>query len=271
MAGFMERSKKQICLSTKANLKQRDYKIYYWNLGELILDVALSFGAVVVTAYFFYRSAIAVILLSPIGIFFFRQIYTRKKKACVDKLTMEFKECILSVSTALKAGYAVENAFLESLGDMKLLYGEASLIYNELEFIRRGLIINITLEELLENLAERSGSMEIRQFARIFAIAKRNGGNIPEIIRTSSELIGDKIDTYQEIRTVLSGRRMEQNIMKIMPFAILAYIGISYPGYFDALYHNVKGILIMTLCLGIYIFAYITGDRILDRIEREMM
>lgn len=228
-------------------------------------------GAVLLIAYFFYRNLWMAVLLAPIGFFVFKKQLDRKKKNCVDKLTVEFKECILSVSTALKAGYAVENAFLESLGDMKLLYGEKSLIYSELELIRRGLIINITLEELLENLAQRSGSGEIRQFARIFSIAKRNGGNIPEIIRTSSELIGKKIETTQEIRTVLSGRRMEQNIMKIMPFGILAYIGISYQGYFDSLYHNLRGILIMTLCLAIYIFAYVTGDKILDRIEKEMM
>lgn len=198
-------------------------------------------------------------------------ILGRKKKECREKLTIEFKECILSVSTSLKAGYAVENAFLESRGDMKLLFGENSMIYNELELIRRGLVINITLEELLEDLADRSGSADIHQFAQIFVIAKRNGGNIPEIIRASSELIGMRIETRQEIRTVLSGRRMEQNIMKLMPFGILAYIGMSYSGYFDSLYHNVRGVMIMTMCLVIYIFAYVTGDTILNRIEAEMM
>jgi tight adherence protein B len=257
--------------STGTSLKQRDYNTYCWNAGELAFTLAVSVGVVLLLSYFFYRSLLMTILLVPVGVFFFKKQLKSKKKKCVDKLTVEFKECIMSVSTALKAGYAVENAFIESLGDMKLLYGEKSLIYSELELIRRGLIINITLEELLEDLAERSGSGEIRQFARIFSIAKRNGGNIPEIIRTSSELIGQKIETTQEIRTVLSGRRMEQNIMKIMPFGILTYIGISYPGYFDSLYHNLKGILIMTICLAIYIFAYVTGDKILERIEKEMM
>lgn len=230
-----------------------------------------SFAVVIIFAYFFYKSILSVFLLTPIGILFFRGILDRKKKECSEKLTVEFKECILSVSASLKAGYAVENAFLESRGDMRLLFGENSLIYNELELIRRGLIINITLEELLEDLADRSDSAEIYQFAQIFVIAKRNGGNISEIIRSSSELISMRIETRQEIRTVLSGRRMEQNIMKLMPFGILAYIGMSYPGYFDSLYHNIHGVTVMTLCLIIYIFAYITGDTILNRIEAELM
>ncbi|MCD7835176.1 MAG: type II secretion system protein F, partial [Lachnospiraceae bacterium] len=207
----------------------------------------------------------------PIGVIFFKNIIKQKKKKCLERLNIEFKECILSASAALKAGYAVENAFLESKEDMKLLFGESSLIYGELEFIRRGLIINITLEELLEDLADRSGSAEIRQFAQIFVIAKRNSGNIPEIIKISSELRGAKIETKQEIHTILSGRRMEQNIMKLMPFAILSYIGMSYPGYFDSLYHNIQGVMIMSVCLIIYIFAYAAGDMILSRIEAEMV
>lgn len=258
-------------LFTGTSSGRRDYKKYRWKKGELIIAVAWSCGAVILSAYFFYRSAWAILILSPMGLLFFRGIHDRKGRECRERLTSEFKECIQSVSDSIKAGYAVENAFLESRGDMKLLFGENSLIYNELELIRRGLVINITLEELLEDLGDRSGSEEIYEFAQIFAIAKRNGGNISEIIRTSSELINMKIETRQEIHTVLSGRKMEQNVMKLMPFVILSYIGVSYPGYFDNLYHNAQGALIMSICLAIYIFAYVAGDKILRRIEAEMM
>ena len=36
------------------------------------------------------------------------------------------------------------------------------------------------------------------------------------MIRTSSELIGRRIAVRQEMKTLLSGRQMEQNIMKLM-------------------------------------------------------
>lgn len=59
---------------------------------------------------------------------------------------------------------------------------------------------------------------------------------------------------------------MEQNIMKLMPFGILLYIGFSYPGYFDALYHNLRGMGIMTLCLIVYLGAYALGEYIIQKI-----
>lgn len=254
----------------KASLKRRDYSCYVWQRGEFVWVLLQALCVVLFLAYFFYKSVWAVIPLAGVGMAYVRIQKVRKAERSRRELREQFKECMLSVSTSLKAGYAVENAFLESRSDMRLLYGEQSLIYQELELIRRGLVININLEELLNDLAKRSNCEEISQFARIFSIAKRNGGNLSEIIHFSTDLIGQRIDIGQEIQTMLSGKKMEQNIMKCMPFAILGYISIAYPGYFDSLYHNCQGVMIMTVCLGIYLVAFILGDKIMQRIEREL-
>ena len=252
------------------SLKRRDYHKYQWTTRDLIFAIGKSAAGVILLAYFFYRSVWAILPLAVVGVFFFRMESSRMLERCKEDLNSQFKECILSVAASLKAGYAVENAFVESCSDMRLLYGEDSLIYAELEGIRRGLVINITLEELLCDLAKRSASDDIMQFSQVFAIAKRSGGNLPEIMRTTAILIGRRMDAKQEVRTLLSGRQMEQTIMKLMPFGILLYIGNSYPGYFNTLYHNLQGCAIMTGCLVIYLTAYVMGDKILQRIAREM-
>jgi tight adherence protein B len=126
------------------------------------------------------------------------------------------------------------------------------------------------LEELLMDFAVRSGSDDIMQFAQVFAIAKRSAGNLTEIIQTTAVIISQRMDAKQEIRTQLSGRQMEQNIMKLMPFGIIFYIGTSYPGYFDTLYHNWRGVAIMTGCLAVYLAAYVLGDKILHKIMQEI-
>lgn len=254
----------------KTSLKRRDYRSYEWEKRELVFAIIKSVAVVLFLALFFYRSLIASIPLVGIGVLYFRMLRKNKIEKCRQELVLQFKECIMSVSTSLRAGYAVENAFLESGKDMRLLYGERSLIYRELELIRRGLVINITLEELLKDFAERSNSREIRQFSEVFSIAKRNGGSLPEIIYQTADMIGQKIDVKQEIQTLLSGRQMEQNIMKAMPFGILLYISITYPGYFDMLYHNWQGAAIMTACLVIYLAAYVLSDKILGKISLEL-
>lgn len=99
---------------------------------------------------------------------------------------------------------------------MEQLYGADSLICIELKTIRRGLHINIPLEEMLADFGERSHCEDILQFAEVFGIAKRSGGNLAEIIRSSAELIGRKAEVRQEMDTLLAGKRMELGIMRVM-------------------------------------------------------
>lgn len=217
-------------------------------------------------AYFFYRSPLALAPLSGIGILFFFRTAGEKARKRREELSCQFRECILAAATLLQAGYSAENAFIECRQDMLLMYGEEAAIVKELDIVRRGLKINIPLEELLTDLAGRSGSDHISQFAQIFSIAKRNGGNMAEIIRSSAEQIGKRIELRQELQTLLGAKKMELNIMKAMPFGILFYINMGNPGYFDSLYYNFAGILIMTGCLAVYLGAYLMGDRIMDRL-----
>lgn len=87
-----------------------------------------------------------------------------------------------------------------------------------------------------------------------------------EIIRSSAGQIGKQIELRQEIRMLLGGKKMELAIMKVMPFGILFYINMGNRGYFDSLYHNFAGALIMTGCLAVYLGAYLLGEHIMKGI-----
>lgn len=254
----------------RISLRRQDYYDQCWKKGERTTAVVLSGLAVCLLAWFFYRSLWAAIPLSAAGVLCFCGIRRKSHEKAGEELGDQFRECILSVAAALQAGYSAENAFRECRKDMELMYGRDAMICRELLLIHRGLDINITLEELLADMGRRSGSDEIRQFAEVFAAAKRNGGNLSEIIKSSAALIGRKIEVRQEIRAILGGRKMELSIMKGMPFAILTYISFSNPGYFDRLYHNPQGIIIMTGCLGIYLVAFVLGEWIMEHLRAEL-
>lgn len=250
----------------KENLKRRDFRVPFHDKVHIIKPLLQTTAVILLFSWFFYRSVFAVIVLILPGIWYFKRCVRRQRSREQWELTIQFKECILATANSLRTGYAVENAFLESREDIRMLYGERSVMYCELELIRRGMILNITLEDLVEDLAKRSGCDEIRQFSTVLSVAKRGGGNISQIIRNTATLISDKVDTTQEMMTLLRGRRLEQTVMEIMPFAIALYIGSTYPGYFAPLYHNPTGYIVMTVCLAIYIGAYTVGERIMDRI-----
>lgn len=102
------------------------------------------------------------------------------------------------------------------------------------------------------------------QFADVFLIAKRSGGNMTDILEKTAAVIGQKIETDQEIRLMISAKKMEQKIMNMVPFLIIFYIGTTSKGFFDVLYHNLIGVVIMTVCLGLYGTAYLLSKRIVE-------
>ena len=52
--------------------------------------------------------------------------------------------------------------------------------------------------------------------------------------------------------------------MKYIPFFIIFYISLTTKGYFESLYHNLLGWIVMTVALFIYMAACKVSDRILQ-------
>ena len=57
---------------------------------------------------------------------------------------------------------------------------------------------------------------------------------------------------------------MEARIMNMVPFFIIFYINLTSSGFFSPLYHNAFGIVLMTVCMGLYVGAYILSERIVN-------
>ena len=84
-----------------------------------------------------------------------------------------------------------------------------------------------------------------------------------DIIRNTTNQIGDKIEVKREIETLLSAKKYEFQIMSAVPYGIIGYMTLSFPEFMDQLYGNVLGIGVMTACFLIYVSAYYLGVRIL--------
>ena len=213
--------------------------------------------------WLFYQSKAAMLLLSPLALVYcaYRLQGDRQKERRI--LSGQFREFLESVNNALRAGDSPENAFREGYKDMLYEYGEHVPITKEMSRVIGGLDNRIPLEKLLVQFAERAGTEEIREFAEVFGIAKRGGGNMTEILSKTAALIEERLDVENEISIMLGSRRLEQRIMDATPFLIVFYIGVTSPGFFDILYHNLEGVVFMTMCLLAYLSALVLSERIL--------
>jgi tight adherence protein B len=239
-----------------------DYSSYQLSLRENLLYIFQGTVITVVLGFLFYRSVFGIILLTPFIYFYKKRKTNQLKDDRCWKLNLEFKEGITALSAALEAGYSAEHAFEEASRDLQRLYNGSSMILKEFQYIINQLHMNVTVEKALSDFSERAGTPDILSFSEVFSTAKRTGGDIIQVIRITSHIISDKIEVKREIRTIITGKRLEANIMKVIPLFILFYLSVSSPGFLNPLYHNLLGIIVMTLFLLIYLGAFLVIDKI---------
>ena len=245
----------------KSRVDYQDY-LFSWKerLGMLAEYMILSGGF----AYLFYRSCLVFAVL-----WIFYPVYQKRKKQIMirkqqDILCRQFKDSIQCAASSMAAGYSIENAFREAYAEMRLQYGPDALMTEELRYINSCLSLNIPLEQLLHDFANRSGLEDVRSFCEVFVFAKRSGGDFIQIIHMTAARISEKNELMEAIQTEISGKRMEQKLMNFMPLFILLYVDFTFGGYLDGLYHNVPGIIVMTGCLTVYLGAYLLSEKIMS-------
>lgn len=241
-----------------------DYGKYVFNKKEILQYGIGALGLVWGISYLFYQSIVVCIILSPLVIVLMRY----EKKSLIKKrrweLNLQFKEGITSISAALSIGYSMENAVRESITDLSTMMDSNSYIIQELENILRSIQNNIPVEQAFLEFSLRAGVEDITNFVDVFVTAKRSGGDLIKIMGGTSKNIGDKLEIKREIQSIIAGKKLESQIMSVIPLGMIVYMWISSPGYLSVLYHNLVGIVIMTIMLGLYIAAYFLLQRMVE-------
>ena len=239
------------------NDEPADYRQYRLSLWEWIKALALGIGLAALVSYTFYRSmAVFLLLLIPAA---FTPAYMKKiwKEKRLRQLEGQFKEAIQMLSASLSAGISVENAISSSCHELELMYGPSGMMPREFAYMVQQMNMNRPVEELMSDFAERSGLEEAENFARIFRIAKRSGGQLVPIIRHT-------VQVKEEIRTLTASKQFEQKVMNAMPFFMILYVDSTSPGFFSVMYETVMGRFVMTGCLAVYLLSCWLAGKILD-------
>lgn len=242
----------------------RDYRDYRLNYKEKLYGFLITAGIAGIISWLFYRSLYGFAGTIPLYLFvkkYLREYLLRRQK---KQMLFQFREILQMTVAALKAGYAMENAFVEAWQEYVGLYGCKTIIAQEFCNINHKVQLNIPLEQLIDDFAQRSGIEEILSFSQVFGFAKRSGGDMMKIFYGTVEKIRQKSEVERQIETVVTAKKTEQRIMDLVPFGILFYVGVTSPDFLKPLYGNILGASVMTVCLLGYLGAFLLAERILD-------
>lgn len=241
-----------------------DYSIYVMSQKEKILNILLAAAVLFAVGYIFYHNVIisAVLMLFSVKWPAIRtkQIIAKRK----NQLQLQFKDMLYSLSSALSVGKSVESGLSECLRDLAVIYPDPETdILVELEYILRGISVNHTIESMFSQFAERAHLEDIENFTDIFVTCKRSGGDLIEVMRSTSNTIGEKIEIKQEIETLISGKKMEFYVMMLMPVVMVLFLSVTSADYMAPVFSTFVGRAAMTIAILTFVIAYFVGSKVM--------
>lgn len=263
------------------NIETLNYKVYYMTKKEKTLYFALAFVVGAIIGYLFYGGigkdtygnptitthVLNVAIPIVVGTIAGKLFLPMRTKQIIDKrqrvLRIQFRDMLDGITTSFGAGNNVMNTFNSVYDDLKIQYSEDAYIIKELEVILSGVHSNFNIEDLLLDFGSRSGIADIESFANVFKICYRKGGNIQEVTQSTHEILSQKMQIQQEIETTVSGSKMDQMIMIVMPILLIAMIKMMSPEFAEN-FVSTSGLVATTIAIILFVAAYIIGKKVME-------
>lgn len=257
-----------------------NYAVYVMGKFESFAVSAVAFLAGGITALIFYGNLFMVdgfptlathisngVVFVVVGYLATKFIVPMYKKSRLEKrrdtLKRQFRDMLESLAASFSSGSNVQHAFETAFEDLKMQYGEKDDIVREVEEIIDGMKQNINVEVMLKDFGNRSGNEDVMNFADVFSVCYRKGGNMNTVIHRTHSVISDKMAVADEIETKLTSNKMQHTVMSFMPIALVAMLRFTNES-FAANFATLTGVIVNTVAIGIFVGAYIYGNKIVD-------
>lgn len=267
--------------TSATNEQVYNYNVYYMNKTEKTIVFIISFILGAVVGYLFYGGigkdenghatiityGINMVVICLVGFVATRIVIPIYKESKIskrkNKLRLQFIDLLDSLSTSISSGKNVPSSFIAAKEDLLLQYDEDAYVVKETQNIIVGIDNNIPVEDLLIDFGNRSGIDDITNFGYVFQTVYRKGGNIKDTILSCHDLLREKIEIELTISTKIASAKNEQNIMLIMPVALVAMLKMMGSDFAEN-FASPTGIISTTIAVILFIVAFFVGRRLSD-------
>lgn len=261
-----------------------NYNVYYLNFREKLqaFAIALFIGGAVSLVFYgnqfldatgratkatMYGNIVIFLLVGSLCGFFFLPIRAGQcKEKRLKELARQFRGFLESLAVALASGMNMHDSLDSTYKDMVMEFGEDEKITKETAEMILGLRNNLAIEDMMLSLGKRSANKDIENFAIIFNVSYRAGGNIKEIVRRTADIIGEKMEISEEIQTAISSNKIQFTAMMIIPVVLTGMLR-GMGSSFNRSFSTPIGIVSVTIAIGIFAGAYVMGQRIMQVVK----
>ncbi|HBQ65150.1 MAG TPA: hypothetical protein DD727_09600 [Clostridiales bacterium] len=229
-----------------------------------LLRAVTGQGVMAAVGLLFFGNIWPATVFSFSGYLFPAILRKRDKRREENRMLLEFRDLLQSVSSSLAAGQSVENAFLHAVPDLERMHpGKASPMKRGLKQIIAEMELNIPIRRSIQDFAQGTTLEDIRDFADVFSVCRQTGADLSQVVSHTCEAIRARLDMSVEISVNTARQRFSQRVLGIMPFGMTGILMLIWPEYMEPL-HQPLGNLVVALVLAMLGGAFMLGERIAD-------
>ncbi len=139
------------------------------------------------------------------------------------KLNEQLVDALGTMANALRAGFSINQAF-ESVVES----GEKP-IKQEFQVLLQQLRVGMSFDDALASLDRRVGSDDLTLMCTAIDIARKTGGNLPEIFDRIAETVRGRLRIERRVRTLTAQGRLQGLIVSAMPIFLGVAMTIMKP------------------------------------------
>ena len=175
-------------------------------------------------------------------------------KKRVKKFTTNFPDAIELLVRGLKSGLPVSETLSVIAKEIPGPVGE------EFRIVTEKIKIGKTMEDSLQETADRMGTSEFQFFVITLAIQRETGGNLGETLSNLAEVLRKRAQMKLKIRAMSSESKASAYIVGSLPFFVFGMVWIVNPDYLAGFFYERRLMIAgiggaIWMSLGVFIMA----------------
>jgi len=167
-------------------------------------------------------------------------------------------ESLTIMSNCMRSGYSFQQAMHSVSKEMQ------PPVSTEFGRVVREINYGATLEQALNNMAQRVGSKDFDLLISAVITSTQVGANLSEILDTISETITDRIRLREEVRVFSAQGRMSGIIIGLLPVAVMLFLMVLNPTYLTDFINHPIGKLLLIASVFLEAVGFFLINRIVD-------
>lgn len=235
-------------------------------IEELFMMSVLSgfFSLVIfwsVTGDFLFSLVIGLVV---VGVVPYYLVETRRK-ARLQKIDEQLAEALTLMSSGLRAGESVPQAFQTMEQQMDPPISE------EWARINGELRLGEPLDKVLTNFRNRIPSQDVDMFVSAVLIARQSGGDLAEVLDNISATIQDRISLKREVIAKTSMARISSLVLSLAPGLMFVVLYVVNPDYINGVLEHPMGAPLLVVALVLNVLGARISSRMVKMDDLEVV